>query len=154
MNPPINRGRVMDLHPIRALLDRRYLQQTHFAGCEAEHVDCAAAVLLAEVERGRAAAIEGPGRLGLIRTQLAAGYTFAGLGRSGRYAERADMSARPEEVAESDIGWLLDEVARLSSRRADPECVHCGCVRSRCVDAPERFGMPRCCPDCDHGDVT
>lgn len=30
-----------------------YLQATHFDGCEAEHIDCAAAALLAEVERLR-----------------------------------------------------------------------------------------------------
>lgn len=46
----------MDLQPIRTLLQRRHVQATHYDGCWAEHIDCAARVLLTEVERLRGAA--------------------------------------------------------------------------------------------------
>ena len=49
----------LDLEAIRELLDRRADPgRTHFGACEVVHIDCAAAVLLVEVERLRAAILE------------------------------------------------------------------------------------------------
>lgn len=49
---------------------------------------------------------------------------------------------------------LRDRIRRTVHGNGGQPCGFCGCARTRCEQAPERFGTQRCCTHCDHQEAA